>query len=88
MHFLDVWSSKATQLKLEYAQIKHFPKVYYLNMKCIIVYLNIFMKKSASHNGFMLLPLYFDETKTGPTPSLDLLWKMVLTTISVKYGMK
>ena len=50
---------------------------------CISQY---FYEKSASHSGFMLLPLYFDETKTGPTPSLDLLWKMVLTTISVKYG--
>ena len=45
MHFSDVWCPKGTQLKLEYAQIKHFPKVYYLNIKCIIVYLDNFMNK-------------------------------------------
>ena len=88
MHFSDVWCPKATQLKLEYAQIKHFPKVYYLNIKCIIVYLDNFMKKVPATVALCNLPPYFDEAKTEPTPFLEPLWKLILTTISVKYGMK
>ena len=47
-----------------------------------------FYEQSASHSGFMSLPLYFGEAKTEPTPFLEPLWILILTTLSVKYGMK